>query len=56
MLQGVHVLRMSRRQKTDVARQLKRRENILVSPEGNGAKRVNLCKMSINQCMKEFND
>lgn len=55
MLHGVQVLRVSRRQKkNDVAKQLKRRESIMVTPEGYDAKHVDLCKIPTSQCMKEF--
>ena len=54
MLHGVRVLRMPHRQKNDVAKQLKRRERIMVTPTRTNAKHVNLDKKTTNQYMKEF--
>ena len=54
MLHGVQVLRMLHRQKNDVAKQLKRRERIMVTPTRTNAKHVNLDKKTTNQYMKEF--
>ena len=44
MLHGVKVLRMPHRQKNDVAKQLKRRERIMVTPTRTNANHVNLDK------------
>ena len=55
VLHGVQVLRVPHRQESDVAKQLRRRESIMVTPGGKGAKRVDLCRMTINQWIMEFN-
>ena len=55
VLQDVQVLRTPHRQKSDVAKQLKRRESIMMTPEKNNAKHTNLSKMTTNQDIKEFN-
>uniref|UniRef100_A0A452YCK4 Uncharacterized protein n=1 Tax=Aegilops tauschii subsp. strangulata TaxID=200361 RepID=A0A452YCK4_AEGTS len=55
VLQGVQVLRAPHKQKNDVAKQLKRREGIMVTTGRNGAKHADLCKKATNQYMREFN-
>ena len=47
VLHSAHVLRMPHRQKNDVAKQLKRRERIMVTPTRTNAKHVNLGENTI---------
>ena len=54
MLHGIQVLRVPHRQKNDMAKQLKRRESIMVTSIKTNAKHVNLGKKTTNQYMKEF--
>ena len=48
MLHGVQVLRVPHRQENDVAKQLKKREIIMVTPIKINAKHVDLGKKTIN--------
>ena len=45
---------MPHRQKNNVAKQLKRRERIMMTPTKINAKHVNLDKKTTNQYMNEF--